>query len=69
MGNWRKSTYSDGNGGDCIEVAADSAVLVRDTRDRQGVTLRVTAGAWQRFTASLKQQRGALGATARHRPV
>lgn len=22
MGNWRKSTYSDGNGGDCVEVGA-----------------------------------------------
>jgi hypothetical protein len=53
MGDWRKSTYSDGNGGQCVEVASDDVVLVRDTRDRQGVTLSVTADAWQRFTASL----------------
>jgi Domain of unknown function (DUF397) len=55
MGDWRKSTYSDGNGGQCVEVASTNAVLVRDTRDRQGVTLSVTAAAWQRFTATLKK--------------
>jgi hypothetical protein len=54
MGDWRKSTYSDGNGGQCVEVASDTAILVRDTQDRQGVTLTVAADAWQKFTASLK---------------
>ena len=45
MGGWRKSTYSGSNGGDCVEVA-DTApvVLVRDTKNRDGVTLAVTAG-------------------------
>ncbi len=55
--NWRKASYSSGNGGACIEVAARSAagrVLVRDTQDRQGPTLAVSADAWARFTASLK---------------
>jgi hypothetical protein len=55
MGDWRKSTYSDGNGGQCVEVASDDAVLVRDTQDRQGATLSVTADAWRRFTASLRK--------------
>jgi hypothetical protein len=55
MGDWRKSTYSDGNGGQCVEVASANAVLVRDTRDRLGVILSVTAAAWQQFTASLKK--------------
>ena len=55
MGDWRKSTYSDGNGGQCVEVASDDAVLVRDTQDRQGATLSVTAIAWLRFTASLRK--------------
>ena len=54
MGDWRKSTYSDGNGGQCVEVASDSVILVRDTQDRQGVNLSVAADAWQRFTASLR---------------
>jgi len=55
MVDWRKSTYSDGNGGQCVEVASDDVILVRDTQDRLGVTLRVTADAWQRFTASLSK--------------
>jgi hypothetical protein len=55
MGNWRKSTYSDGTGGQCVETAsAGGAILVRDTTDRVGVTLSVPAATWQRFTDALK---------------
>lgn len=54
MGGWRKSSYSGGNGGSCVEVAADGVVLVRDTEDRYGVTLSVSVEAWARFTASLR---------------
>ncbi len=35
---WRKSSYSGPNGGECVEVAATGAVLVRDTADRDQVT-------------------------------
>jgi hypothetical protein len=55
--NWRKASYSSANGGACVEVAARPAadrVLVRDTTDRQGPVLVVTAEAWARFTANLK---------------
>lgn len=53
--DWRKSTYSEGNGGSCVETASDSGViLVRDTTDRTGVTLSVPAAAWRRFTDALK---------------
>jgi Domain of unknown function (DUF397) len=53
--DWRKSTYSNANGGDCVEVAGIApAVLVRDTQDRDGVTLTITAQAWQEFTSALK---------------
>jgi hypothetical protein len=55
MGNWRKSTYSDGNGGDCVEVSANSDVLVRDTADRPGTVLTFTADAWRAFMASVRQ--------------
>ncbi len=56
MGNWRKSTYSDANGGDCVEVAdATGVVLVRDTTDRDGGTLAFTADAWRAFAAQLKR--------------
>lgn len=55
MVNWRTSTYSDANGGNCVETAStDSAVLVRDTANRAGAVLAVTAGAWASFTASLR---------------
>jgi hypothetical protein len=53
--NWRKSSRSGNNGGDCVEVAdAASVVLVRDTRDRDGGTLAFTAQTWASFTGSLK---------------
>jgi Domain of unknown function (DUF397) len=55
MGIWRKSTYSDGNGGECVELASDSGViLVRDTTDRAGIMLSVPAAAWRRFSDALK---------------
>jgi hypothetical protein len=46
--NWRKSTYSSGNGGECVEIADHAnRVLVRDTKDRSGPVLRFTP--WRRF--------------------
>ena len=50
----RKSSYSGNGGQDCVEVAGDNAILIRDTTNRAGVTLSVTPGAWAKFTASLK---------------
>jgi hypothetical protein len=52
---WRKSSFSGGNGGQCVEVAdAPRMVLVRDTTDRDGAVISIPARAWQTFTASLK---------------
>jgi hypothetical protein len=51
---WRKSSFSGGNGGQCVEVAAAGAVLVRDTTDRGGAVLSIPATAWKVFAASLK---------------
>ena len=52
---WRKASYSSGNGGDCVEIGQDTgAVAVRDTKNRDGVTLSVSASAWANFAASLK---------------
>ena len=54
VGQWRKASYSNGSG-NCVEVAdAASAVLVRDTKDRDGGALAFTATAWQSFTGSLR---------------
>lgn len=55
---WRKSTYSGGASGSCVEVAATYDVLVRDTTDRQGPALSFTPGAWRRFTEGLKRLQG-----------
>jgi Domain of unknown function (DUF397) len=51
--DWRKSSYSGANGGDCVEIAADGVILVRDTTDRDGGLLAFSTAAWQEFTASL----------------
>lgn len=56
--NWRKSTKSGGNGGDCVEVA-DTArqVLVRDTKNRNRpheTVLRFSPAAWASFTRTLR---------------
>jgi len=53
--DWRKSSYSGGNGGECVEVASADGVMVRDTTDRDGVTLSVPADAWSAFMAGIKQ--------------
>ncbi len=51
---WRKSTRS-ASSGNCVETAsAPGVILVRDTTDRDGVTLSVPAEAWATFTASLR---------------
>jgi hypothetical protein len=53
--DWRKSTYSGANGGDCVETASGSGVvLVRDTTDRCGLTLSVTVSAWTAFLETLR---------------
>jgi hypothetical protein len=52
---WRKSSYSSGNGGQCVEAGqTPGTVLVRDTNDRDGVTLSVSTEAWTSLVASLK---------------
>jgi Domain of unknown function (DUF397) len=53
---WRKSSYSNGNGGACVEVARNlpDAVVVRDSKDPDGATLDFAADQWQAFTARVK---------------
>ncbi|MBL6276082.1 DUF397 domain-containing protein [Micromonospora fiedleri] len=48
---WRKSTRSGGNGGDCIEVAANlpGLVAVRDSKDPTGPALTFSPAAWAAF--------------------
>lgn len=52
--SWRTSTRSSNGGGECVEVADTvGRVLVRDTKDRNGVTLNVPADAWETFIRTL----------------
>jgi hypothetical protein len=49
---WRKSSASDTIGSQCVEVAwTGEAVLVRDSKDRQGPVLAFTPTAWRSFLA------------------
>jgi len=54
--NWRKSSYSSGQGGQCVEVAtAPGHVAVRDTKDNgNGPVLRVRSADWSRLMKSIK---------------
>lgn len=52
---WFKSSYSGGEGDNCVEVAVTSrAVHVRDSKDREGGRLSVTPAAWADFVAFAK---------------
>ena len=53
--NWRRSSFSGSNSGNCTEVATViGMVLVRDSRNRQGPVLRFTPDAWRRFSDRVK---------------
>jgi hypothetical protein len=56
--NWRKATYSNGEGS-CIEAGSmPGLVLIRDTTQHgRGPVLRVTPADWNRFMASIKGPR------------
>ncbi|MEV5611774.1 DUF397 domain-containing protein [Streptomyces sp. NPDC052225] len=48
---WFKSSYSNNEGGDCVEVALGGAVHVRDSKlsPATGPILTVTPHAWRTF--------------------
>jgi hypothetical protein len=54
MDNWRTASYSNANGGQCVEVASAESVTVRDSVDREGGMLNFTAEAWQEFIGQLR---------------
>lgn len=53
---WRKSSYSNQEGGDCVEVAdgIPGVVPVRDSKRPDGPTLVFPAGSWATFIDELK---------------
>ncbi|MFF2076966.1 DUF397 domain-containing protein [Kitasatospora sp. NPDC058162] len=49
---WFKSSYSNDDGGNCVEVApSPSAVHVRDSKDKAGPVLTFSPEAWAAFIA------------------
>ncbi len=48
---WRKSSHSDDNGGDCVEVAYDvpDVIPVRDSKVPGGAVLLIGPAAWTEF--------------------
>lgn len=53
---WVKSSYSAGNGGECVEVAPGFPGLlpVRDSKDPQGPALTFSADAWNAFVSAVR---------------
>ncbi|MFI5818397.1 DUF397 domain-containing protein [Streptomyces rishiriensis] len=54
---WRKSSYSNTTGGECLEVAEGNPALVpvRDSKDPERGALVFELGAWTRFVGALKR--------------
>ncbi|MGP3933481.1 DUF397 domain-containing protein [Nonomuraea sp. KM88] len=53
---WRKSSYSGGNGGNCVEVASNlpGLVAVRDSKNPNGPALIFTPAEWDAFLGGVK---------------
>lgn len=53
---WRKSSYSNGEGGSCVEVAdgVPGVVPVRDSKVPSGDVLVIGADAWAEFIAAIR---------------
>ncbi|MFE2375818.1 DUF397 domain-containing protein [Streptomyces sp. NPDC059398] len=59
---WRRSSYSNQDGGECVEVAdgCDAVVPVRDSKNPNGPVLAFAADRWSSFVSALRD--GALRA-------
>ncbi|MFD0414083.1 DUF397 domain-containing protein [Streptomyces sp. NPDC127108] len=53
---WRKSSYSNGMGGECLEVASLLGdIAVRDSKVISGPWITVGTGAWESFVAAVRK--------------
>jgi hypothetical protein len=57
MATWHRSSYSEGSGGNCLEVAPGhpTHIPVRDSKAPLGPKLVFRAEAWSAFVEDLKQ--------------
>ncbi|WP_432039716.1 DUF397 domain-containing protein [Streptomyces cucumeris] len=52
---WRKSSYSGGGNGDCLEVAdGHPRIPVRDSKNPNGPALVFSANGWSSFVSAVK---------------
>ncbi|MFI8346369.1 DUF397 domain-containing protein [Streptomyces sp. NPDC085596] len=53
---WHKSSYSNGDGGNCVEVAANlpGVVPVRDSKVKYGPVLLLSDTAWANFIDAVR---------------
>jgi Domain of unknown function (DUF397) len=52
---WRKSSRSNGNGNECVEVAfVDEVVALRDSKNPDGAALLFDQGGWTAFLHAAK---------------
>jgi len=52
---WFKSSYSDSEGGACVEVAHSASIHVRDSKTAPtGPELRIAAPAWTAFLVAVR---------------
>ncbi|MER7795480.1 DUF397 domain-containing protein [Streptomyces sp. NPDC097640] len=60
---WRKSSYSNGSGGNCVEIAdlASGGTAVRDSKDPERAVLAFSACAWGDFVAAVRRGQAAGG--------
>jgi hypothetical protein len=55
---WRKSSYSNGSGGNCVEMAglASGGAAVRDSKEPERAVLAFSDRAWRNFVAALRRE-------------
>lgn len=54
---WRKSSYSGGSGGECVEIAAaEEGVMVRDSKAPEGPCLKLTVAGARDLMSRLRDE-------------
>jgi hypothetical protein len=51
---WFRSSYSNSEGGACVEVTFATAVHVRDSKNASGPELHIAAPAWTAFISAVQ---------------
>nr|WP_256333478.1 DUF397 domain-containing protein [Streptomyces sp. cf386] len=54
---WHKSSYSNGMGGECLEMAARAGTIaVRDSKVPSGPQLTLSPATWENFIGAISRQ-------------